>query len=198
MKKKIATYLSLLHGFCSRGWVITALAVYWFNRVSLKSVELQSILIGPKKEFFYLGLICAVVFVLAGSGSIFTHPDIIVARTLENIEVQKRRRRNLAIQYLILSFILGPRTYWWYRVSGWFRFDESGKEFFYFVLTCVIVLLLAEVGKNSLYTHLKKFYGKDAEKFRQKWSVMWILLHALFLLPLLGAGIYWQYLMIFR
>jgi uncharacterized membrane protein len=65
------------------------------------------------------------------------------------------------------------------------------KQFFYFGIACVIVVFATGAGRT--FTYVGNVYGEDAEKVRRK---MLILKH-IFLLIVFGAGILWQYTMVF-
>ncbi len=88
-------------------------------------------------------------------------------------------------------------VYWLDRIT-----DESlqlaltglQKEFFYIGLVCVVIVFLAGMGRTFVYAHIGDVYGKDAEKMRRK---MLFFKHIV-LLVVFGAGIYWQYVMIFK
>ena len=65
------------------------------------------------------------------------------------------------------------------------------KQFFYFGIVCV--LLVFATGAGRTFTYVGNVYGADAEKVRRK---MLIIKHVL-LLTVFGAGIYWQYVMVY-
>ncbi len=65
------------------------------------------------------------------------------------------------------------------------------KQFFYFGIVCV--LLVFATGAGRTFTYVGNVYGPDAERVRRK---MLITKHIL-LLTIFGAGIYWQYVMVY-
>jgi hypothetical protein len=65
------------------------------------------------------------------------------------------------------------------------------KQLFYAGIACVLVVLATGAGRT--FTYVDQVYGEDAEKVRRK---MLLIKHA-FLLTVFGAGILWQYAMVF-
>jgi len=65
------------------------------------------------------------------------------------------------------------------------------KQFFYFVIACVILVFATGTGRT--FTYVGNVYGEDAEKMRRK---MLIIKHII-LLSVFGAGTFWQFFMTF-
>lgn len=89
-------------------------------------------------------------------------------------------------------------VYWLHRITGqhpeMHEFLKSlMREFFYLGLGCVALVLLGGTGRTFTYAYIGNVYGEDAEKLRRR---MLMVKHILLLL-IFGAGIYWQYIMIF-
>jgi uncharacterized membrane protein len=68
---------------------------------------------------------------------------------------------------------------------------QMKKQFFYFGLGCVAVVLATGAGRT--FTYITDVYGPDAEKMRRR---MLIIKHIVLFL-VFGSGIYWQYTMTF-
>lgn len=66
------------------------------------------------------------------------------------------------------------------------------KEFFFLGLACVGIVLITGMGRT--FTYAGNIYGEDAEKLRRR---MLIVKHIV-LFSAFGAGIYWQYIMVYR
>ena len=66
------------------------------------------------------------------------------------------------------------------------------KQFFFLGIICVILVFVTGAGRS--FTYVDNVYGEDAEKMRKK---MLIIKHVV-LLAVFGAGIFWQYTMIFH
>lgn len=66
------------------------------------------------------------------------------------------------------------------------------KQLFYAGIACVILVFATGAGRS--FTYVENVYGDNTEKMRRK---MLIIKH-IFLLAVFGAGIYWQYTMVFR
>ncbi len=66
------------------------------------------------------------------------------------------------------------------------------KQFFYIGLACVGTVFIAGAGR--MFTYVGNVYGDEAEKLRRR---MLIIKHVL-LITVFGAGIFWQYVMIYR
>lgn len=66
------------------------------------------------------------------------------------------------------------------------------KQFFYLGIICVLTVFATGAGRT--FTYASNVYGEDAEKMRRK-MLIWkhIILFVVF-----SAGIYWQYMMVFR
>lgn len=68
------------------------------------------------------------------------------------------------------------------------------KEFFYLGLVCVGIVILSGIGRTFTYAYIGNVYGETSEKLRRR---MLIIKHII-LFSVFGAGIYWQYLMVYR
>ena len=68
---------------------------------------------------------------------------------------------------------------------------EMKKQFFFIGIACILVVFATGAGRS--FTYVGNVYGEDAEKLRRK---MLIFKHIV-LFIVFGAGIYWQYSMIY-
>jgi hypothetical protein len=188
MKKVLRTFIGFGHNFATRCWVMTVVAIYWFNRLSLENTELQSALTGLKKELFYLGLACVAVILLAGTGRTFYPTDV---KKIFDKEREKERLMQLLRMYIILFLVLFIGIYWRYSIAG------LGKELFYLGLVCILVLLPLEIERSLRFRYIRNTYGKDPEKLERIWKKMMFVWHIV-LLSALTAGTYFQYTMVFK
>jgi len=189
MKKVLRTLIGHGHNFATRCWVMTVIAVYWFNRLSLKNTELQSLLAGLKKELFYLGLVCVAVILLAGTGRTFYPTDV---KKIFDKKREKQRINQLLRMYLILFLVFFIGIYWRYS-----NIAELGKELFYLGLVCILVLLPLEMERSFRFRYIGNAYGNDLEKLERIWKKMMWVWHIV-LISALTAGTYFQYTIVFK
>lgn len=180
MKKVLRTLIGHGHNFATRCWVMTVLAIYWFNRLSQENTELL------KKELFYLGLICAGIILLAGTGRTFYPTDV---KRIFDRKREKERIRQLLRMYIILFLVL--------FIGIYMRYSIAVKELFYLGLLCILVLLPLEIERSLRFRYIGNAYGKDEEKLYRIWKRMMWVWHIV-LISVLTAGTYWQYTMVFK
>lgn len=113
MKKAFTIFVGFIHDLATGCWAAAVLTIYWLNRLSLERTELQSLLGGLKKEFFYLGLACAVVVFITGAGRTFTYA---YTGRVYGEDAEKLRRRMLLIKHIILFSVFFAGTYWQYTI----------------------------------------------------------------------------------
>lgn len=189
MNKLLRTLIGHGHNFATRCWVMTVVAVYWFNRLSLKNTELQSALTGLMKDLFYLGLICVAVIILAGTGRTFYPTDV---KKIFDKKREKQRIRQLLRMYLILLIFLFLGIYWRYsNIAG------LGKELFYLGLVCIILMLPFEIERSLRFRYIGNAYGNDPDKLERVWKKMMFVWHII-LMSALAAGTYFQYSIVFK
>lgn len=109
MKKFLTIFIGFLHDFAAGCWAATLMTMYWLNRVSVKTPGLQSELTEIKKDFFYIGLVCAAIVILAGTGRTFTYVG-----NVYGIDAERLRRKMLLIKHLVLISVFGAGIYWQY------------------------------------------------------------------------------------
>lgn len=69
-----------------------------------------------------------------------------------------------------------------------------GRRFFWAGIASTAVVFIAGMGRTFTYAYIGAVYGAEAEQMRRK---MLVIKHV-FLLAVFGAGIWWQYSMVFR
>lgn len=111
MKKALTIFIGFIHDFASGCWGATALAIYWLDRVS--DENLRPGLAGLKKEFFYIGLVCVGIVLLAGAGRTFTYASI---GNLYGDDAERLRRKMLIIKHIVLFIIFGAGIFWQYTM----------------------------------------------------------------------------------
>jgi uncharacterized membrane protein len=66
------------------------------------------------------------------------------------------------------------------------------KQFFYAGIVCVLLVMATGAGRS--FTYVNNVYGAAAERMRRRM----LLIKHIFLLVIFGAGVYWQYTMVFH
>ena len=66
VKKAITIFIGFLHDFAAGCWAASVLAVYSVDPMALRSTELKPVLDGPERQFFWAGVGCTAVVLLAG------------------------------------------------------------------------------------------------------------------------------------
>lgn len=112
-KAAIAIFIGFLHDFAAGCWGATVLAVYWIDRLAAVQPELKASLDGLGRHFFWAGLLCVAVVLLAGIGRTFTYAYIGSVYGEQN---EPLRRRMLIIKHIILFIIFGGGIWWQYRM----------------------------------------------------------------------------------
>lgn len=189
MKKVLRTLIGHGHNFATRCWVMTVVAVYWFNQLAVKKPELQSDIARLNKELFYLGLLCMAVILLAGYGRTFYPTDV---KKIFDKAREKQRIKQLLKMYLILVAVLFPAIYLRYGSIGGIE-----KELFYLLIVCLLLLLPLEVERSLRFRYIGNTYGKDLHNLERIWKKMMIVWHVV-LLSALAAGTYFQYVTVSR
>ncbi len=168
---------------------MTVVAVYWFDRLSKKNTELQPVLAGLNKEFFYLGLFCIAVILLAGTGRTFYPNDV---KKIFDKAREKERIKQLLKMYIVLFVVLFAGIYLAYgTVAG------IGKELLYLGIVCLLVMLPLEVERSVRFRYIGNAYGKEPKNLEQVWKKMMVVWHVV-LLSALAGGTYFQYVTAFR
>lgn len=189
MKKVLRTLIGHGHNFGTRCWIMTVVAVYWFDRLSMKNTELQSEISGLNKGLFYLGLLCVAVILLAGYGRTFYPNDV---KKIFDKAREKERIKQLLKMYIILYVVLFPGMYLRYSaIAG------IGTELLYLGFVCLLVMLPLEVERSLRFRYIGNTYGKDLTNLERIWKKMMIVWHVV-LLSALAAGTYFQYVTAFR
>ncbi len=98
-----------MHDFAAGCWAATAFAVWWLERLATNSMELETSLNPLQKEFFYIGLMCVGIVLIAGIGRTFTYAHI---GDVYGKDAEKLRRKMLAIKHIILLTIFGLGIWW--------------------------------------------------------------------------------------
>ncbi len=102
--------MGFVHDFAAGCWAATVLAVWWIDRKPLAGVALA----GLKKEFFYIGLVCVAVVLLAGVGRTFTYAYI---GSVYGEQSEALRRKMLALKHIGLFIVFGLGTYWQWTMA---------------------------------------------------------------------------------
>ncbi|HCJ67461.1 MAG TPA: hypothetical protein DHV62_09135 [Elusimicrobia bacterium] len=189
-----------IHSSVSKFWLATVFTVYWLDWLSRKNLELVSIVEGLKKEFFYLGLFCAVIFILAGMRSILTI-RIGMKKEGENwippaMSPLKEKMEVLVVTFIFIFLFFGGRICWQLRtIPG----TQTVKFFLLLIATwaIIVVFLPGLLLEYALFTYLPNIYRGDIKRYRRIYMGIIRIMHIVLLL-ILGAGTYWQYRIAFR
>lgn len=110
MKKAITITIGFLHDFSAGCWAAALLATWRLNCVQL-APDGQDAVDRLMREFFYIGLVCMHLVIVAGAGRTFTYISNVYGP-----DAEKARRRLLMIKHVILAVVFGLGTYWQYRM----------------------------------------------------------------------------------
>lgn len=111
MEKTLTIFVGFIHDFAAGCWAATVITVYWLDRASGKKPALKSTLSGLERDLFYIGIVCAVIVILAGAGRTFTYVDNVYGEDSE-----RQRRKMLIIKHIILITVFGLGIYWQYTM----------------------------------------------------------------------------------
>ena len=112
MKKALTIFVGFIHDFAAGCWGATVLAVYWLHRMEMTETGLKSVFfLDLKKQFFFFGLACVAVVLLAGIGRTFTYAYI---GSVYGKDTEKLRKKMLMIKHSLLFIIFGSGIYWQY------------------------------------------------------------------------------------
>jgi len=196
--KKIFRFFAHTHSSVTKFWMATVFAVYWLNWLSLKNAELEPLVSSLKKEFFYLGLICILVYEFAGFGNAISLRSTMRKEGNSWIPPAMspigKKLKMLTITYLLILFLFGGRIYWQLSaIPG----SEMMKLFLLLIISWAVAVFLFGLIEHSLLTNVDNLIKQDAQKYRKIWFKTVRVMHIV-LLSILGAGIYWQYTMVFK
>jgi putative copper export protein len=113
MKKAITIFIGFLHDFAAGCWAASLLAVYWLDRVASQRPELKPVLDGLERQFFWAGIACVAIVLLAGMGRTFTYAYV---GNVYGEDAERLRRKMLIIKHVVLMLIFGAGIYWQYSL----------------------------------------------------------------------------------
>lgn len=113
MKRAFTIFVGFIHDLAVGCWAATVLSIYWLDRSLAGHHELESVISGLKKEFFYLGLGCVTIALLTGVGRTFTYTYI---GNVYGEDAERLRRKMLIIKHILLFAIFGTGIYWQYTM----------------------------------------------------------------------------------
>lgn len=106
MKKALTIFVGFVHDFAAGCWAATVLAVWWLRNIEGK----QGLdFFGLKKQFFWLGLACVAVVLLAGVGRTFVYAYI---GDVYGSDAEKLRKKMLLIKHISLFLVFGSGIFW--------------------------------------------------------------------------------------
>ncbi len=110
MKKALTIFIGFVHDFAAGCWAATVVAIYWLSNQALPP-ELEGLILGLKKEFFYAGVACIILVFATGAGRSFTYVDNVYGENAERM-----RRKMLLIKHIFLLSVFGAGIYWQYTM----------------------------------------------------------------------------------
>lgn len=113
VRRALAIFVGFVHDFAAGCWAASVLAVFWLDRSGVGG-EGGAVLAGLEKRFFFAGLACTAVVLLAGVGRTFTYAT---AGAVYGEESEGLRRRMLAIKHVVLLAVFGLGTWWQYAMA---------------------------------------------------------------------------------
>ena len=113
MKKGFTIFIGFLHDFAAGCWAASVPAVYWLDRVASQRPELKPVLDGLERQFFWAGIACVAVVLLAGMGRTFTYAYI---GNVYGEDAEKLRKKMLIVKHVVLMLIFGTGIYWQYSM----------------------------------------------------------------------------------
>jgi len=114
MKKAFTIFVGFLHDFAAGCWGASVLAIYWVDRLSIQKPELKAMLNGLERQFFWAGIVCVAVVLLAGMGRTFTYAYI---GDVYGADAEKMRRKMLVVKHVVLMAIFGLGIWWQYMMA---------------------------------------------------------------------------------
>lgn len=114
MNKALTIFIGFLHDFAAGCWAAAVLAVYWLDRLAGQRPELKAALDSLERQFFWAGVGCTAVVLLAGMGRTFTYAYI---GSVYGEQSEQLRRRMLIIKHIVLVSVFGLGTWWQYVMA---------------------------------------------------------------------------------
>ncbi len=112
MRKALTIFIGFIHDFAAGCWGASVLAVYWVDKIGAGQGS-GTMFFDLKKQFFFLGLGCVAVVVLAGMGRTFTYAYI---GSVYGEDAEKLRKKMLAVKHIILFTVFGLGIWWQYTM----------------------------------------------------------------------------------
>lgn len=187
MKKLLRTLIGHGHNFATRCWVLTVVAVYWFDRLLQVRPETRAELAGLNRGLYVLGLVCVVIILLAGFGRMFYPNDV---KKIFDRSREKQRIRQLSKMYLILLVVLFPAMF----LSS-VAVDGMGTQLFAVAVLWLVIMLPLEAERSLRFRFIGARYGGDLVHLDAVWKKMMMIWHIV-LLSALAAGTYFQYVIV--
>ncbi|UCG78628.1 MAG: hypothetical protein JSV21_01975 [Nitrospirota bacterium] len=114
MKKGLTIFIGFLHDFAAGCWAATVLAVFWVDRIMVDQQSVRSSLDGLEKQFFWAGIVCSAIILIAGMGRTFTYAYV---GEVYGKDAEELRRKMLIVKHILLFTILISGTWWQYAMA---------------------------------------------------------------------------------
>ncbi len=113
MKKAFTIFIGFLHDFAAGCWAASVPAIYWLEHTAAQRPELKPALDGLERQFFWAGIACVAVVLLAGMGRTFTYAYI---GSVYGEDAEKLRKKMLIVKHGVLMLIFGIGIFWQYSM----------------------------------------------------------------------------------
>jgi len=100
-----------MHDFATGCWAATVFFVYWLEKIGSDLPDIQPLLKGIQKRFFFISLICIGVVFLTGFGRTVTYAYI---GEVYGKESESLRKKMLIYKHIFLIGLFALGTYWEY------------------------------------------------------------------------------------
>jgi len=114
MKKAFAIFIGFLHDFAAGCWAASVLAVYWLDGFALQRPEMKPVLEELEQRFFWAGVGCTMIVLLAGMGRTFTYAYI---GSVYGEQSEQLRRKMLIVKHIVLLAVFGLGTWWQHTMA---------------------------------------------------------------------------------
>ena len=114
IKKAFTIFIGFLHDFAAGCWGATVLAVYWVDLEAAQRQDLKPILDGLERRFFWAGIACVAIVLLAGMGRTFTYAFV---GSVYGEQSEALRRKMLIVKHAVLFTVFGAGTWWQYAMA---------------------------------------------------------------------------------
>ncbi len=114
MKKVLTIFIGFMHDFAAGLWAATVMVVFWVDRLAGDYPDLRSLLADLERHFFWAGIVCMAIVLLAGVGRTFTYSYI---GDVYGEDSEPLRKKMLIIKHILLFTVFIGGTWWQYSMA---------------------------------------------------------------------------------